>query len=219
MNTLMKTVEDLMKLTEEELRELLCESTYNKSNLRELVRRTLKKTEEYKKAFEYERTLNTDLLHLKEFIAIEKLEDFSYFFKKRLWTKELMHALPGCGWNDGGCRSLMKALTIWLDSPYDVETHQIVKDESDIHSQHTLVCINGWYLDGDGVSTYEDLKHRWEIEEGLRSVIIRPFSPEDEPANRNEDEPFYLEDEEIKDIVKKLDAAFDKEHVLELFND
>lgn len=219
MNTLMQSVEDLMKLSEEELREVLCEPTYNKSNLRELVRRTLKKTEGYKKAFEYERMLNNDLHYLKELTAIETLEDFSYYFKKRLWTDELMQALPGCGWNDGGCRSLMKALTIWFDNPYNVVPHQIVKDASDTHSQHTVVCINGWYLDGDGVSSYELLKHRWEKEEGLRSIVIRPFSPENEEVDRNGEEPFYIEDEEIKDIVKKLEAAFDKEDILALFND
>ncbi|WP_161513239.1 hypothetical protein [Bacillus sp. AIIW2] len=44
----------LMTLTDDELNELLISEKYNKANLRELVRRTLKVANEYKKAFEYE---------------------------------------------------------------------------------------------------------------------------------------------------------------------
>lgn len=44
----------LMTLTDDELNELLISEKYNKANLRELVRRTLKTANEYKKAFEYE---------------------------------------------------------------------------------------------------------------------------------------------------------------------
>ncbi|MFT0803341.1 hypothetical protein VSK91_21965 [Bacillus swezeyi] len=47
-------VNDLMTLTDDELNDLLTNEKYNKVNLRELVRRTLKVAIEYKKAFEYE---------------------------------------------------------------------------------------------------------------------------------------------------------------------
>ncbi|MED2944234.1 hypothetical protein P4284_22760 [Bacillus swezeyi] len=47
-------VNDLMTLTDDELNDLLINEKYNKANLRELVRRTLKVANEYKKAFEYE---------------------------------------------------------------------------------------------------------------------------------------------------------------------
>ncbi|PAC96345.1 hypothetical protein [Bacillus paralicheniformis] len=47
-------VNDLMTLTDDELNDLLTNEKYNKANLRELVRRTLKVANEYKKAFEYE---------------------------------------------------------------------------------------------------------------------------------------------------------------------
>ncbi|MEK5098614.1 MULTISPECIES: hypothetical protein [Bacillus] len=47
-------VKYLMTLTDDELNELLISEKYNKANLRELVRRTLKVANEYKKAFEYE---------------------------------------------------------------------------------------------------------------------------------------------------------------------
>ncbi|MGD8190194.1 hypothetical protein ACQCN2_09445 [Brevibacillus ginsengisoli] len=47
-------VEELLELTDDELSELLQQNKYNKSNLRELVRRTLKEVREYKGAFYYE---------------------------------------------------------------------------------------------------------------------------------------------------------------------
>ena len=34
--------------------------------------------------------------------------DLSYQLKKTLWTDEALSLLPDCGWNDGGCRSLMR---------------------------------------------------------------------------------------------------------------
>lgn len=47
-------VRDLMALPEPVLNELLLDEKYNKANLRELVKRILKVTNEYKTAFEYQ---------------------------------------------------------------------------------------------------------------------------------------------------------------------
>ncbi|GLO66179.1 hypothetical protein [Oceanobacillus kimchii] len=47
-------VDYLLGLSEDELNELLIDDKYNKANLRELVKRTLKYANDYKKAFEYE---------------------------------------------------------------------------------------------------------------------------------------------------------------------
>ncbi|MCY7865951.1 hypothetical protein P8918_13000 [Bacillus spizizenii] len=53
------SIKELMELSEDELNEALLEDTYNnKANLRELVRRTLIKANEYRQAFEYEKSLN-----------------------------------------------------------------------------------------------------------------------------------------------------------------
>lgn len=48
-------VYDLINLSEDELNEVLLDEKYNKALLRELVRRSLKTVNEYKKAFEYEK--------------------------------------------------------------------------------------------------------------------------------------------------------------------
>lgn len=55
-NKIIDDVEYLMSLNENELNDVLLNDKYNKQNLRELLRRTLKKTNEYKKAFEYEKS-------------------------------------------------------------------------------------------------------------------------------------------------------------------
>lgn len=59
---MLEKVEDLLKMTDDELNEVLCDEKYNKANLREQIRRSLTKTKEYKQAFEYERKINTQLM-------------------------------------------------------------------------------------------------------------------------------------------------------------
>jgi hypothetical protein len=54
---LIDDVNKIMELSEDELNELLIHNKYNKANLRELLRRTLASTKEYKKVYEYERTV------------------------------------------------------------------------------------------------------------------------------------------------------------------
>lgn len=61
MKNLIDSAEELMKLTDEELNETLLDPKYNNANLRELVRRTLIKTKEYKTAFEYQLSVNEKL--------------------------------------------------------------------------------------------------------------------------------------------------------------
>lgn len=52
---LIDDVNKILELSEDELNELLIHNKYNKANLRELLRRTIASTKEYKKAYEYER--------------------------------------------------------------------------------------------------------------------------------------------------------------------
>lgn len=132
-----------------------------------------------------------------------------------LWTNEMMSLLPGFGWNDGGCRSLMRALKEWLDSPF-LKTYQIVKYENEEHSEHALIRIGEYFIDGDGVSTYDQLYERWLYEEDLPSVIIRPFEPETEPSSIGGEEPYYIDYTEHKKLMNKLEEKFDKRNIIEL---
>lgn len=58
MKKMLDSIEDLMLLSEDDLSERLIDSTYNNANLRELVRRSIRKNKEYKGAFEYQVELN-----------------------------------------------------------------------------------------------------------------------------------------------------------------
>lgn len=64
-------IHDLMRLSEDELTEVLLNEKYNKANLRELVRRSLETARDYKKAFEYERSENE---RMKERVEILKID-------------------------------------------------------------------------------------------------------------------------------------------------
>lgn len=61
MPNLLDDVESLMEMGEFELDELLLDNKYNKALLREQLRRTIKKANEYKRAFEYELKVNEKL--------------------------------------------------------------------------------------------------------------------------------------------------------------
>lgn len=151
----------------------------------------------------------------KEFpVTCHSINQFSNRLKKFLYQEHIFNVLPEIGWLDGGCRSLMKVLQLWLGE--HVETYQIVKQLDQQHSEHALVRVGEYFIDGDGVSTLEELIRRWYEEEGFSNVIIRPFNPLTEPVHINGEEPFYIEEDVIVYLVSELDKYFSKENVLEL---
>ncbi|MEK4487966.1 hypothetical protein MHH81_20880 [Psychrobacillus sp. FSL H8-0484] len=137
---------------------------------------------------------------------------FNKAFKEFIWQPHLVDLLDGCGWMDGGYRSLMKAFQLWL-SDEDIQTYQIVKRRDCLHSEHALIRLGSCYLDGDGLSSYQALYQRWRYVERFPHVYIRVFEPKTEPANlamKLPEEPFYIKEESIELIAKELDATFDK---------
>ncbi|MGV6935956.1 hypothetical protein ACWA2B_10620 [Paenibacillus sp. CMM36] len=58
MNKIIDDIKELVLLSPEKLDKKLLEEKYNKPNLRELVRRSLKEIKEYKSAFEYQLKVN-----------------------------------------------------------------------------------------------------------------------------------------------------------------
>lgn len=139
---------------------------------------------------------------------------FNKAFLNFIWQERLVNLLEGCGWNDGGCRSLMKANLLWLAGE-DVKTYQIVRSKERLHSDHAFVKIGSYYLDGNGFATHKRLYQRWRYEEGLPSVFIRPFNPETEPE-WNGEEPFYVAKRSIELIAGALEERFDRKKVIEL---
>lgn len=75
-NKMLKTTEELMALSEEELTDVLLESPYNNSAmLREQLRRVLKDTRDYKQAFEREYEVRENLEEKQEKMK-NALKDF-----------------------------------------------------------------------------------------------------------------------------------------------
>lgn len=143
------------------------------------------------------------------------ITDLSYRLKQVLWSDEALALIPDFGWNDGGCRSLMKAFLLWLGRD-ELRTYQIVIKPEQHHSEHTFVQVGRWFLDGDGVSGFAQMQHRWLFEERLPGVIIRQFDPDAEPDHVNGDQPFYIKDDRIQTLVQLLDQQFDKDDLLAL---
>jgi hypothetical protein len=141
---------------------------------------------------------------------------FSKIFHDFLYQKSIFDLLEVCGWLDGGCRSLMKVLQIWLGEE-NVQTYQIVVDPEEHHSSHVFIKLGNYFIDGDGVSTRKKLHKRWIEEEHLPAVYIRPFNAITEPLNSDGEENFYISNESILHLVSELNIFFDKECVLELF--
>ena len=134
--------------------------------------------------------------------------------KDVLWTDEVLTLLIDVGWNDGGCRSLMKSFLFWFDSEM-VIPYQIVKSPDERHSEHVLVRIGQVFLDGDGVSTESELIDRWKYEERLGNVVLREFDPSREPAHKNGEQPYYVSDSSIQQIVEYLEKKLNKDEILE----
>lgn len=63
-NKIIDSVLKLIELSDDEIDELLLDEKYNKANLRELVRRSLKATKEYKRALEYEQNEREEALRI-----------------------------------------------------------------------------------------------------------------------------------------------------------
>ncbi|GAF21050.1 hypothetical protein JCM19047_720 [Bacillus sp. JCM 19047] len=109
----------------------------------------------------------------------------------------------------------MKAFLLWFDSNQAVP-YQIVITPGQYHAEHAFVRIGDWFLDGDGVSTFDAMVDRWRYEEGLPCVFVRKFNPETEPDDCNGEHPLYISDKSIQKLVQILDSQFDKETILEL---
>lgn len=148
-------------------------------------------------------------------MAIHQLSDKLYSF---LWANEVLSETTPkindiiiCGWNDGGCRSLMKAIKLWLGDA--AKPYQMVTDENIHHSNHALCKVGSYFIDGYGIHNENEKKKIWKEEEGLDPIILRPFDFLDEPDDNGE-EPFYYEEKFIQNLVDLLDQSFKKEDVI-----
>lgn len=143
------------------------------------------------------------------------LKTFSKELRDFLWTDEVLKLIPDFGWNDGGCRSLMAANRLWLGTD-NTEPYQIVKTKHQEHSEHALVRVGQWFLDGEGVWERSQLIQHWIEEEGMPGTsYLRPFEPSTEPLYEGEI-PYYIPDTDIRKLAAMLEERFNKEEVLRL---
>lgn len=144
----------------------------------------------------------------------KKVQAFSKEFYDFLWTDKMLAFLPGCGWNDGGCRSLMHAVLMWLPKSDLIEPYEIVKNPKHVVAEHAFVKVGNWFIDGDGVSTKEQLRKRWIEEEGFPSyLIIRPYDYESEPSD---EDAYCLTHPELQELAALLQERFDGKEILSL---
>lgn len=145
------------------------------------------------------------------------IHKFNVDFYEFLYTKKVFKLLPSCGWLDGGCRSLMKALILWLGEE-NLTTYQIVRNKNDIHSDHALIKIQDCYIDAEGISTYSQLFNRWKECEyhGKYTPIIRPYDFVDEPLDKTGEAPFYISDKNILKLKELIEEEFNKDEILSL---
>lgn len=143
---------------------------------------------------------------------------FGMDLREFLYEPQQLDLLPDCGWLDGGCRSLMKALKQWLGEE-NVQTFMLVKNPEDEHAEHVFLKVGDYFIDGDGTSNFKRMQERWIKEEHFSNVIIKPFNPDEEPSHKQSgNEPFYIEDHLVQELVQRLNERFSKDETLKLFN-
>ena len=86
-----------------------------------------------------------------------------------------------CGWTDGGCLVLANALRRWLGEGEIVSVWEdlVYDNRSPDHVQHhTILSINGWVVDGDGVAERNKFLELWREREGVGIVRYGVFDPD-----------------------------------------
>lgn len=123
--------------------------------------------------------------------------------------------VPDTGWTKGHSRSLTNAIQNWLGAaakPYMITQH---KDAT--FANHTFVNIGGHFLDGDGLSDFKEMKHRWTEERSFRNFFIQPFDSEkEEPHIVTGLGPLYLPEEDMQKLTVELTERFNPFETLKL---
>lgn len=78
------------------------------------------------------------------------------------------------GWTDGGCLVLAQALRRWLDAGDILGVWETVPLREAIQ-HHAVLNINGWLIDGDGITTEGGLIRRWKEDLFRHRVELRAF--------------------------------------------
>jgi len=96
--------------------------------------------------------------------------------KHVLRSNEAMSILDlwSVGWTDGGCLVLANALRRWLGTGDILGVWEPVPLGEAIQ-HHAVLNINGWLIDGDGITTEGGLIRRWKEDLFRHRVELREF--------------------------------------------
>lgn len=99
-------------------------------------------------------------------------------------------------WVSGGCWILARGLHEWIgpkSSLWAVYSGDLM--------QHVVVKVGACYLDGDGASTKKELLDRWEKDEHLSDLTLKPFVAE-------EADEIQCPIGAVRDLVRELIRSF-----------
>lgn len=111
----------------------------------------------------------------KTHTSTQRINALLHFERCRLVAKELAPMLNdnhGCGWFDGGCYTLAKAVTRLMDG---VEIYHVSRKEE--YRDHAVVRLTGFdvYFDADGVHSAQSLKEKMYELELAHCEALAPF--------------------------------------------
>lgn len=107
-------------------------------------------------------------------------------------------------WTSGSCWRLAGAFRLWARAG-GTRVQQVAIWNDRGRAEHVLVRSGDCYLDGDGISTLDEIVHRWDTLEG---VSVRAVSPVTDRWLRD-NHPDYLEpDESMQTLVAELQERF-----------
>lgn len=146
----------------------------------------------------------------------KELKKFHDEFYEFIWSQEVVKLVPKMGWHDGGCRTLMSAIRMWLGRN-ETKVYQVVKNPEELHSEHVLVKVGNWFLDGYGVSKYDDIINTFVIAEGFARPVLREFDPSYEPMYQQR-KNYYAPSYVIWTLANLLQERFDASATLRILN-
>jgi|ERR1035437_910768 hypothetical protein len=149
---------------------------------------------------------------LREFLAGKNTWRILWkFFKKVQREAEEFKVYDSQIWTCGPCACLAKALCTWIGK--DVSIYALCQKNESSEAFHLLVRVGDFYLDGDGVSSSEEIFKRWS-KNLVEDLTLVPFEnhmwPQDFYSAR------YEELHVIRPLIKMMERGLDRSSFMQL---
>lgn len=142
---------------------------------------------------------------------MSRLRDLDADVRRTLYTPEAYRCMPAWArqWSDGGCRTLLRATTIWLGEDnvrpvgFFTPADYWRKDSDPEYACHVGARVAGrFFLDGDGIRAWDDAHGHGCWPEWL---VLRGFDPETEHGYL--EDPSTVKRDTLDDLVTLLVAG------------